>query len=56
MAVTKTEYGNWYTLEGTLAEVMAELKGKSPDEVISVVYDGTDYTVICVHRTPKYKS
>jgi len=51
MAVTKTEYGNWYTLKGTLAEVMGALKGKSPDEVRAIVFDSTDYVAVCVHKT-----
>jgi len=46
MAVVQTEYGNYYTLEGTLAEVMAEIKGIPRKNVINIVHDGTDYTAI----------
>jgi len=54
MAVSKTEYGNWYTLEGTLAEVMGSLKGKTPGELIAFVLDQNSITnsvAICVHKT-----
>ena len=39
MTVSTTEYGNLYTLEGTLAEVMAELKGVTRSNIIAVAYD-----------------
>ncbi len=52
MAVTRTEYGNWYSLEGTLAECMAELKGKSPEELRAIAWDGsTSCIFVCVHKT-----
>ena len=52
MVATKTEYGNWYSLEGVLADVMAELKGKSRDEVVAVNFsDSTTCVAVCVHKT-----
>lgn len=51
MAVTITDYGNWYTLQGTLAEVMGEIKGKSPDTIIAMLWNGTAYVAVCYRKT-----
>ena len=51
MAVTKTNYGNFTTLEGTLAEVMGELKGRSYDALISLAYDSTASKYVAVVKT-----
>lgn len=43
---TVTEYGNHFSVEGTLAECMAYLKGKPSVRMIALVHDGTDYTAV----------
>ncbi len=53
MAVSKKEYGNWYSLEGTLAECMAELKGKPKGELAAIAWDGsTSCIFVCYHKVP----
>jgi len=52
MVASKTEYGNWYSLEGTLAECMEEIKGKSADELVAISWDGsTSCIFVCTHKT-----
>lgn len=41
MAVVTTNYGNWTTHTGTLAEVMAAIKSKLKSQIVSgPYYDG----------------
>ncbi len=48
MAVTKTQYSSWVTLEGTLAEVVGALRdeGVSTTNVVSIFHDGTNYVAV----------
>ena len=48
MAVTKNQYGNFFTLEGTLAEVTTALQdeGVPGHSVISVFWDGVAHVAI----------
>ena len=48
MAVTKHAYGNYFTLEGTLAEVTQALddEGVPTHKVVSIFWDGTNHVAV----------
>ncbi len=48
MAVSKTTYNSWVTLEGTLAEVVGALRdeGVSVSNVVAIFHDGTNYVAV----------
>jgi len=48
MVVAKTVYGSWFTLVGTLAEVVAALNAEqvTDNNFKSVFYNGTNFTAI----------
>jgi len=50
MAATITDAGNLQAISGTLADVMAALKGKPKSSIIAMFHDGTNYVAI-VART-----
>ncbi|MFA5132753.1 MAG: hypothetical protein WC444_05530 [Candidatus Paceibacterota bacterium] len=39
MAVATTTYGAWTTHQGTLAEVMAVIKGLGSSQILAIYYD-----------------
>jgi len=50
MAVTKNSYGDYITLEGTLAEVVGQLHTDGvPIEKVIMFHDGTNYIAVYKH-------
>ncbi len=47
MAVTKNSYGDYVTLEGTLAEVVGQLHTDAvPIQRVLIFHDGTNYIAV----------
>jgi hypothetical protein len=51
MTVSKTDYGYWHTLEGTLIEVAGALKTNvvHPSNIISCIYDTGASAWVCIY-------